>query len=136
MGVKSFEQKKQLGLIFLAASCSIIGTLVLNEIMRALIMALLFFLGLLLLREDCFPLFLRSRSWTKREIERIKSDPSHPLRRPYWGTSMGFADVSQWEHENALAEVHRLYEKAYPEPWFGSRGHANGTFEKSYWRSS
>jgi hypothetical protein len=36
MAVKSSEQKEQLGLIFLTASCSNIGNLVVNEIVRLL----------------------------------------------------------------------------------------------------
>jgi hypothetical protein len=120
MAVKSSELKKQLGLILVAASCSIMVGVVVNgfpKIVCAAVMVLLFFLGLWLWREDCIPLFLRSGSWAKREIERVKSDPSQPLHRPYWGTSMGFFDVLRWEHESAVAKVQRLYKKAYPEPW-------------------
>lgn len=92
-----------------------------SEIANALVIALrlfreLWLLRIWLLRKGLgLPLFLRSVSWAKHEIKRIK-DPSHPLHRPYWGTSGGFGDVSKREHEKALAQVCRLYRKAYPEP--------------------
>ena len=116
MAAKSSAQKKQLGLGFILVAAS--GSIMFNFVSQIVRAALLFFLGLWLLREDSIPLFLRSSSWAKREIERINSDPSHPLRRPCWGTSMGFGDVSPWEHESAVLNVHRtLQKKAYPEPW-------------------
>ena len=87
MDAKSSEQKKQLGLVLVQAFAAIMVNLAVSQIVRvrALVMAsLLFFPGFWLLREDSIPLFLRSRSWIKREIERINSDPSHPLHLVSW----------------------------------------------------
>jgi hypothetical protein len=61
---------------------------------------------------DTRPLWLRSRKWALCEIERIR-EPSHPLHKPYWATSLGHQGVSAADHERALASVHALYERAY-----------------------
>lgn len=61
--------------------------------------------------------WLRSRYWARREIERVKNDPSHALHRPYYATSKGYKGISPLEHQQALTAVHALFGKAYPEPF-------------------
>ena len=63
------------------------------------------------------PLWLRSRKWALREIERMGKDPSHPLHKLYFASSMGYKDISDWDHKRALDAVHALYERAHLGRW-------------------
>lgn len=121
--------KRDFYVTLIAAGCAVIVNLALNGLTanwRLFVLLAAFalmatgFLGLASLESD-LPLWLRSRKWALREIERMGKDPSHPLHKPYFAGSAGYKEISDWEHKRALGAVQALYERAHLGRWKHSR---------------
>jgi hypothetical protein len=113
--------KRDFYVTLIAASCAVLANLALNGLTvywRLFVLLATFtlmgvgFFGLTSLEDD-LPLWLRSRKWALREIERLRRDPSHSLHKPYLAGSAGYKEISDWEHEQAVAAVDALYRRAH-----------------------